>query len=91
MYMVTKQRYQRMRQEYTDRGIVSIYGLDKIEQACNFGRRKVIPCYPQAYLNRTYIPLKVGAIAGYILLGILSATTSIFGILVGAMLCMTGL
>ncbi len=42
-------------------------------------------------LNRTYMPLKVGAIAGYILLGMLSASTSMFGILVGAMLRMIGL
>jgi hypothetical protein len=35
-------------------------------------------------LNRTYTPLKIGAIAGYILLGMLSASTSMFGILVGA-------
>ncbi len=37
-------------------------------------------------LNRTYMPLKIGAIAGYILLGMLSASTSMFGILVGAVL-----
>lgn len=42
-------------------------------------------------LNRTYMPLKVGAIAGYILLGMLSASTSMFGILIGAMLRMMGL
>lgn len=42
-------------------------------------------------LNRTYLPLKLGAIAGYILLGMLSASTSMFGILVGAMLRMVGL
>lgn len=42
-------------------------------------------------INRTYMPLKVGAIAGYILLGMLSASTSMFGILVGAMLRMVGL
>jgi hypothetical protein len=42
-------------------------------------------------LNRTYMPLKVGAIAGYILLGMLSASTSMFGILIGAMLRMIGL
>ena len=34
-------------------------------------------------LNQTYTPLKIGAIAGYILLGMLSASTSMFGILVG--------
>lgn len=42
-------------------------------------------------LNRTYMPLKVGAIIGYILLAMLSASTSMFGILVGAMLRMIGL
>jgi hypothetical protein len=42
-------------------------------------------------LNRTYMPLKVGAIVGYILLGMLSASTSMFGILVGAVLRMIGL
>jgi hypothetical protein len=42
-------------------------------------------------LNRTYMPLKVGAIVGYILLAMLSASTSMFGILVGAMLRMAGL
>ncbi len=42
-------------------------------------------------LNRTYMPLKIGAIAGYILLGMLSASTSMFGILIGAMLRMIGL
>lgn len=42
-------------------------------------------------LNRTYMPLKIGAIVGYILLGMLSASTSMFGILVGAILRMVGL
>ncbi|MCK9579947.1 MAG: hypothetical protein M0Q92_05790 [Methanoregula sp.] len=42
-------------------------------------------------LNQTYMPLKIGAIAGYILLGMLSASTSMFGILVGAILRMIGL
>ena len=37
-------------------------------------------------LNRTYIPLKIGIIVGYILLGMLSASTSMFGILLGTML-----
>ena len=41
-------------------------------------------------LNRTYTPLKIGAIAGYILLGMLSASTSMFGILVGAVLRAAG-
>ena len=42
-------------------------------------------------LNRTYIPLKIGLIAGYIVLGMLSASTSMFGILLGAMLRVAGL
>jgi len=42
-------------------------------------------------LNRTYTPLKIGAIVGYILLGMLSASTSMFGILVGAVLRVVGL
>jgi hypothetical protein len=42
-------------------------------------------------INRTYMPLKIGAIAGYIILGMLSASTSMFGILVGAMLRVVGL
>jgi hypothetical protein len=41
-------------------------------------------------LNPTYLPLKIGAIVGYIILGMLSASTSMFGILVGAMLRMVG-
>jgi hypothetical protein len=42
-------------------------------------------------LNPTYLPLKIGAIVGYIILGMLSASTSMFGILVGAMLRMVGI
>ncbi len=42
-------------------------------------------------LNQTYTPLKIGAVAGYILLGMLSASTSMFGILVGAVLRVVGL
>ncbi len=42
-------------------------------------------------LNRTYTPLKIGVVAGYILLGMLSASTSMFGILVGAVLRLAGL
>jgi len=42
-------------------------------------------------LNRTYTPLKIGAIVGYILLGMASASTSMFGILVGAVLRLAGL
>ncbi len=42
-------------------------------------------------LNRTYIPLKIGIIVGYIVLGMLSASTSMFGILIGAMLRIAGL
>ena len=42
-------------------------------------------------LNRTYVPLKVGVVAGYILLAMLSASTSMFGILVGALFRIIGL
>ncbi len=42
------------------------------------------------HLNRTYMPLKIGAVVGYILLGMLSASTSMFGILVGAMFRIAG-
>lgn len=42
-------------------------------------------------LNRTYVPIKVGVIAGYILLAMLSASTSMFGILVGTLLRLVGL
>ena len=42
-------------------------------------------------LNRTYTPIKIGAIVGYIILGMLSASTSMFGILVGAVLRVVGL
>ncbi|MEI7648784.1 MAG: hypothetical protein WCJ47_03630 [Methanomicrobiales archaeon] len=42
-------------------------------------------------LNRTYTPLKIGAIVGYIILGMLSASTSMFGILMGAVLRVIGL
>ncbi|OPY36282.1 MAG: hypothetical protein A4E35_02106 [Methanoregula sp. PtaU1.Bin051] len=41
-------------------------------------------------LNRTYVPLKIGVVAGYILLAMLSASTSMFGILVGALLRLVG-
>ena len=42
-------------------------------------------------LNRTYIPLHIGVIAGYIIIGMFSASTSMFGILIGAMLRIAGL
>jgi len=42
-------------------------------------------------INRTYMPLKIGAIVGYVLLGMLSASTSMFGIMVGFMLRIIGL
>jgi hypothetical protein len=41
-------------------------------------------------LNRTYVPIKIGVVAGYILLAMLSASTSMFGILVGTMLRIAG-
>jgi hypothetical protein len=55
------------------------------------GEAKSFRAVRRLNLNRTYMPLKVGAIAGYILLGMLSASTSMFGILIGAMLRMIGL
>jgi len=42
-------------------------------------------------INRTYTPLKIGVVAGYILLGMISASSSMFGILVGTLLRMAGL
>jgi hypothetical protein len=41
-------------------------------------------------LNRPYVTLKIGVVIGYILLGLMSASTSMFGILVGAMLRVAG-
>jgi hypothetical protein len=41
-------------------------------------------------LNRTYVPIKVGVVTGYILLAMLSASTSMFGILVGMMVKVAG-
>lgn len=41
-------------------------------------------------INRTYTPLKIGVIAGYILLGMISASSSMFGILVGALFRLAG-
>jgi hypothetical protein len=41
-------------------------------------------------INRTYTPLKIGIVAGYLLLGMISASSSMFGILVGALLRLAG-
>jgi hypothetical protein len=41
-------------------------------------------------LNRTYIPLKIGVIAGYILIGMYSASLSMSGILIGMMFRIAG-
>jgi hypothetical protein len=41
-------------------------------------------------LNPTYVPIKIGVVTGYILLAMLSASSSMFGILVGAMLRVSG-
>jgi hypothetical protein len=41
-------------------------------------------------LNRTYMPIKIGAVVSYIILGMLSASTSMFGILIGAMIRIAG-
>jgi hypothetical protein len=46
--------------------------------------------FRRLHLNRTYMPIKIGAVVGYILLGMLSASTSMFGILVGALLRIAG-
>jgi len=42
-------------------------------------------------LNPTYIPLEIGVITGYIIIGMLSASTSMSGILIGMMLRISGL
>jgi hypothetical protein len=36
------------------------------------------------------MPIKIGAIVGYIILGMLSASTSMFGILIGAFFRVAG-
>jgi hypothetical protein len=41
-------------------------------------------------LNPTYVPIKIGVVTGYILLAMLSASSSMFGILVGAMIRVAG-
>ncbi len=41
-------------------------------------------------INRTYTSLKIGVMAGYILLGMISASSSMFGIIVGAVVRMAG-
>ena len=41
-------------------------------------------------INRTYTSLKIGVVAGYILLGMISASSSMFGILVGTLIRMAG-
>ena len=42
------------------------------------------------YLNRPYTSLKIGVVAGYILIGMYSATTSMSGILIGMTLRIAG-
>ena len=42
------------------------------------------------HLNRTYMPIKIGLVAAYIILGMLSASTSMCGILIGAMIRIAG-
>jgi len=37
-------------------------------------------------MNRTYTSLKIGVVAGYILLGLMSASSSMFGMIVGALI-----
>lgn len=41
-------------------------------------------------INRTYTPLKIGVAAGYIMLGLMSASSSMFGILVGTLVRLAG-
>ncbi|HNX16867.1 MAG TPA: hypothetical protein PKM50_00900 [Methanoregula sp.] len=41
-------------------------------------------------INRTYIPLKIGTGCGYFLLGLMSASSSMFGIVVGAVIRVSG-
>jgi len=47
--------------------------------------------FRRLHLNRTYMPIKIGAIVGYIILGMLSASTSMFGMLIGAFFRIAGL
>jgi len=42
------------------------------------------------HLNRTYMPIKIGAVVSYIILGMLSASTSMCGILIGTMIRIAG-
>ncbi len=42
------------------------------------------------YLNRTYMPIKIGAVVSYLILGMLSASTSMCGILIGTMIRIAG-
>jgi len=42
-------------------------------------------------LNNTYMPLKIGIITGYIIIGMFSASTSMFGILIGMLVRISGL
>ena len=41
-------------------------------------------------LNRTYVPLKIGVVVGYILIAMFSASTSMFGMLIGFMIRLAG-
>ncbi|MFZ1897689.1 hypothetical protein [Methanoregula sp.] len=41
-------------------------------------------------INRTYTSLKVGVAAGYVLLGLMVASSSMFGLLVGTMIRLAG-
>jgi len=41
-------------------------------------------------INRTYTSLKIGVAAGYVLLGLMSASSSMFGLLVGSLLRLAG-
>ena len=88
--MVAQQLHNGVQQDFPAR---VVYGMARIKQnkpAISADARS-FRAIRRLNINRTYMPLKVGAIAGYILLGMLSASTSMFGILVGAMLRMVGL
>lgn len=41
-------------------------------------------------INRTYTSLEIGVAAGYVLLGLMVASSSMFGLLVGTMIRLAG-
>jgi hypothetical protein len=42
-------------------------------------------------LNRTYVPIKIGVIVRYILIALFSASTSMFGMLIGMLMRLAGM